>query len=109
MPTLHKATELRSALRNYVDMLNINVCTATLACRISTYNRYMYMYYHLVLSAQYTTRGINGAWFLGIQTQRLNSNVTNWPFSDTCTVFDTTYAYKFIHYRFIGIGREYMI
>ncbi len=107
MPTLHRATELRSALRNYVDMLNRNVCTATLACRVSTYNRYMCMYYHLVLSAQYTTRGINGAWFLGIQTQRLNSKAAHVPFSETCTVFDTLYGYKSVLDK--CKGKEYMI
>ena len=105
MPTLYRATVLRISLRHYVDVLHTRA--ASTAALVSTYNRYMYIYYHLVLSAQYTTRGINGAWFLGIQTQRLNSNVTNCPFSDTCTVFDTLYGYKSVMDK--CIGKKYMI
>lgn len=99
-----RATELRSALRNYVHMLNTRATTLAALVSLYLYNRHIYIYYHCIHDPQY--RSVTpGVWFLCVQPYVPN-RAAEVIFRSDCTVFDTTHACKSVMYT--CIGREYM-
>lgn len=102
MPTLYRATALRSALRNYVDLLN--TLTPLNTYPHNKFTRYVAIHYHVLL---YPIRaGIYGVWFIGNAHERQKQHLYA-VFEPSCVVFDFTYEYKSAMHR--CIGKEYMI
>lgn len=97
-----KATALRSALRNYVDML----CTRTPAGAYTDnkFTTYIQIHYHMLLG--YERAGVSGAWFIAKAHER-QKQYEHAIFDISCVVFDSTYEYKSAMYR--CIGKAYMI